>query len=54
MEAGLADLIESFRRGEEPSGSAQSARRTVAVIDAILRSHATGSARVEVAKPPPN
>ena len=53
MQAGLADLVESHRRGVEPSGSAQSARRTVAVIDAILRSHAVGSARVEVAEPPP-
>ena len=52
MEAGLADLIESFRRGAEPSGSARSARATVAVIDAALRSHAAGSARVEVAPPP--
>ena len=54
MEAGLADLIDSFHRGAEPSGSAQSARRTVAVIDAILRSHAVGSARVEVAGRPPS
>ncbi len=51
MKAGLADLIDSFRRGEEPSGSAQSARRTVAVIDAILRSHAAGNAKVPVARP---
>ena len=48
MQAGIADLIDSHRRGTEPSSSARSARRTVAVIDAILRSHAADSRRVEV------
>jgi len=52
MQAAIADLIDSHRRGVETSGSARSARWTVAVIDAILRSHAADSARVEV--PPPN
>lgn len=48
MQAAIADLIDAHRRGTEPSSSARSARRTVAVIDAILRSHAAGSSRVEV------
>jgi predicted dehydrogenase len=47
MEAGLADLITAAKLGAEPSGSARSARETVAVIDAILRSHAS-SERTEV------
>jgi predicted dehydrogenase len=48
MQAAFTDLIDARRRGVEPSSSARSARRTVAVIDAILRSHATDSRRVEV------
>ena len=48
MQAAIADLVDAHRRGAEPSSSARSARRTVAVIDAILRSHAAGSRRVEV------
>jgi predicted dehydrogenase len=48
MEAAIADLIDAHQHGTEPSSSARSARRTVAVIDAILRSHAADSARVEV------
>ena len=48
MEAGLADLIDAHRTGSSPSGSAASARRTVAVLDAILRSQAAGSSRVAV------
>jgi predicted dehydrogenase len=48
MESAIADLIDAHRRGAEPSSSARSARRTVAVIDAILRSHAADSSRVEV------
>lgn len=38
MQAGLADLIESHRRGRQTSGSAREARETIAVIDALLRS----------------
>lgn len=49
MEAGLADLIRAAENGSEPSGSAQTARETVAVIDAILRSHAS-TERVEVTR----
>lgn len=48
MQAAVADLVESHRRGIEPASSARSARRTVAVIDAILRSHAADSIRVKV------
>jgi len=47
MEAGLADLIDSQRLGVLPTGSAQSARETVAVIDAVLRANHLG-ARVDV------
>ena len=50
MSAGLADLISAHRSHREPTGSAHSARRTVAVIDAVLRSSASGSARVSVAQ----
>ena len=50
MEAGLADLISSHRSGREPSGTARTARETVAVIDAILRSSQSGS-RVDVRRP---
>lgn len=48
MQAAIVDLVDAHRRGTEPSSSARSARRTVAVIDAMLRSHATDSKRVEV------
>lgn len=47
MAAGIADLIRAHQEGRDPSGSAHSARHTVAVIDAILRSHASGQ-RVDV------
>ena len=48
MQAAITDLIDAHRRGSEPSSSARTARRTVAVIDAILRSHAADSQRVAV------
>ncbi len=48
MQAAIADLIDAHREGREPSSSARSARRTVAVIDALLRSHAADSRRVEI------
>jgi predicted dehydrogenase len=51
MEAGLADLIDSHRRGVPSTGSAQSARETVAVIDAVLRANHLGS-RVNVPRRP--
>lgn len=47
MQAGLLDLLDARATGGQPSSSAASARTTVAVIDAILRSNQTGS-RVEV------
>ena len=46
MRAGVEDLIDAHRQGSEPSGSARSARTTVAVIDAVLRSHAAGNGKV--------
>lgn len=52
MQAGLSDLINASRTGRQPSGSAVTARNTVAVIDGILRSQAAGHARVEIAPPP--
>ncbi|MFP5331929.1 MAG: Gfo/Idh/MocA family protein [Acidimicrobiia bacterium] len=48
MVAGLIDLIDSHRAGREPTCSAQSARSTVAVLDAILRSNAGDGARVDL------
>lgn len=47
MQAGLLDLLDARAKGGQPSSSAASARSTVAVIDAILRSNHTGE-RVEV------
>lgn len=47
MQAGLLDLLDARARGAEPSSSAASARTTIAVIDAILRSNQTGG-RVQV------
>lgn len=47
MQAGLLRLLEARETGGQPSSSAASARTTVAVIDAVLRSNHTGS-RVDV------
>ncbi len=47
MQAGLLDLLDARATGGQPSSSAASARTTIAVIDAILRSNHTGR-RVEV------
>jgi predicted dehydrogenase len=52
MQAGLADLIQAHRSRIEPSSSAKSARATVAVIDAVLRSHAAGMAKTDVTSAP--
>lgn len=52
MQAALADLVAASRAGREPSASARTARRTVAVIDGILRSQAEGNARVAITPPP--
>lgn len=48
MQAAVRDLISAHRDGREPWSSARSARRTVAIIDAVLRSHASGGARTPV------
>lgn len=48
MRAGIEDLVHAHRRGFEPSGSARTARTTVALIDAVLRSHSAGGARTAV------
>lgn len=47
MQAGLLDLLDARTKGGHPSSSAASARTTVAVLDAILRSNHTGR-RVDV------
>jgi predicted dehydrogenase len=53
MQAGLRDLILAHRSGREPSSSAASARRTIALIDAVLRSQAGDNQRVAVRRPAP-
>ncbi len=46
MQAAIRDLIAAHREGRESSSSARSARRTVAIMEAVLRSQAAGSVRV--------
>lgn len=48
MHAAMRDLIAAHREGREPSSSARSARRTVAIMDAVLRSQAEDHVRVPV------
>lgn len=48
MQAAVRDLVDSHRAGTSPTSSAFSAHRTVALLDAVLRSHAADSARVPV------
>lgn len=48
MEAGLRDLINAIETGEPVQSPPREARKTVAVIEAILRSQAAGNRRVEV------
>jgi predicted dehydrogenase len=43
----LAEVVDAFRRGEEPPSSAREARDVIAVIEAAYESHATGG-RVEL------
>ncbi len=52
MEAGIADLLRAAATGGEALSSAASARQTVAVLDAILRSSAADSAKVDVVPAP--
>lgn len=53
MEAGIAELVAARTRDRTLTSSAATARDTVAVLDATLRSHAAHSARVDV-KPTPS
>ncbi len=48
IQAGIRDLITSHRVGRDPESSARTARRTVAVMDAVLRSQSQDNARVKV------
>lgn len=48
IQAGLRDLVDSHHTGRDPVSSARTARRTVAVMDAVLRSEAEGNVRVAV------
>lgn len=52
MQAAVRELVEAHRTGSQPTSSAFTAHRTVALLDAILRSQAEGSARVEVRELP--
>ena len=48
MQAGLQDLIDSMDEGREPASPPESARTTVAVIQAILLSQARGNVKVRL------
>ncbi len=48
MQAALADLINAVATGTPPQSTPREARRTVAIIDGILASQATGNTRVAV------
>lgn len=48
MQAAVRDLVTAHAEGRQPWSSATSARRTVAIIDAALRSQASGNARTSV------
>lgn len=50
QEAALRDLIRAIETGEPVQSPPREARKTVAVIEAILRSQAAGNRRVEVAQ----
>jgi predicted dehydrogenase len=52
IQAALLDLIAAMETGREPASSARTARRTVAIAQAILESQARGNVRVPVAPPP--
>jgi predicted dehydrogenase len=49
MQAAIQDLITALETGGEPQCPPREARKTVAIIEAILRSQAAGNARVPVA-----
>jgi predicted dehydrogenase len=48
IEAALRELVDAVRSGSPVSSSAIEARKTVAILDAVLRSHAAGNVRVTV------
>jgi len=48
MQAAVRDLVTAHAEGRQPWSSAISARRTVAILDATLRSQASGNARTPV------
>ena len=48
MQAGLQDVIDSLDAGREPSSPPESARTTVALIQAILMSQALGNVKVDL------
>src|SRR5438874_8697467 len=52
IQAALLDLIGAMETGRATASSAEMARRTVAITQAILESQARGNARVRVAAPP--
>ena len=52
MQAAVRDLISAHRECRQPTSSAFTAYHTVALLDAVLRSQASGNARVEVARLP--
>jgi len=52
IQAALLDLIAAMETGRETASSAKTARRTVALTQAILESQAGGNVRVRVAPPP--
>jgi predicted dehydrogenase len=52
IQAALLDLIAAIETGRQPASSAETARRTVAITQAILDSQARGNVRVRVAPPP--
>lgn len=51
MQAALLDLICAIETGEPVQSPPREARKTVAVIEAILRSQAAGNCRVDAAQP---
>ena len=52
MAAAIRELLRALDTGEPTISSGETARRTVAITDAILRSQAAGNARVDVVPPP--
>ena len=51
MHAAVVDLIAGLETGRPTASPVEHARRTTAIIDAVLRSQAEGNARVRVTPP---